>query len=576
MGSESSQSRGLRYLLAAVCMAATALSCSPESDDASPVATEKPTGRFFTEITSESGLDFVHDTGASGELHMPEIMSGGGAMLDYDQDGDLDIYLTNGNGLLPEAARGGTTTNRLFRQDAGGRFVDATEGSGLGDTGYGMGVAVGDFDNDGALDVYASNYGSDRLFRNLGNGAFEDVTDAAGISVDGFSCSAAFCDFDHDGFLDIYVTQYVQFRAIRNCSDPSGRPDYCGPEAFPPLPDVLLHNNGDGTFTDVSALAGLSSVAAAGLGVVCDDLDDDGDADFYVANDAYANNLWINQGDGTFRDTAITTGTAYNLHGQPEAGMGVVAADLNGDSLLDLFVTHLTDETNTFYRSRGPGKGFLDSTGQAGLGTSSMAFTGFGVAAFDLELDGDLDLFVANGRVNRTDPRPDSSVPVPWSYYAEPNLLFSNQGTGRFDLLEDATVGSKIEISRSLAAGDVDNDGDVDVLVANVHGPARLYRNDAPRQGHWLSIRAVDPRLRRDAIGARVTVLCEERRYTRSIASASSYNSAGDLRAHFGLGGCSQVDGTEVRWPDGLLERFPGGGVDRAIELRRGDGDDAS
>ncbi len=554
-------------------MAAIALSCNPESGDPPPVAADKPTAHVFTEITSEAGLDFVHDTGSSGELHMPEIMSGGGAMLDYDQDGDLDIYLTNGNSLLPEAARGGTTTNKLFRQGPDGQFVDVTEDSGLGDTGYGMGVAVGDFDNDGAVDVYASNYGSDRLYRNLGNGAFEDVTAAAGISVDGFSCSAAFCDFDHDGFLDIYVTQYVQFRAIRNCSDPSGRPDYCGPEAFPPLPDTLLHNNGDGTFTDVSARAGMSSVAAAGLGVVCDDLDGDGDADFYVANDAYANNLWINQGDGTFRDTAITTGTAYNLHGQPEAGMGVVAADLNGDALLDLFVTHLTDETNTFYRSRGAGKGFLDSTGQAGLGTSSMAFTGFGVAAFDIELDGDLDLIVANGRVNRTDPRSDSSVPVPWSYYSEPNLLFANQGTGRFDLVENSAVSSKIEISRGLAAGDLDNDGDVDVLVTNVHGPARLYRNDAPRKGHWLSIRAVDPRLRRDAIGARVTVHCDDRRYTRSIVSASSYNSAGDLRAHFGLGDCSRIDHTEVRWPDGLLERFTVDDVDQALELRRGDGD---
>ena len=545
---------------------------------AARASSESTDVQWLTEITSESGLDFVHESGATGALHTPEIMGAGAALWDFDNDGDLDVYLVNGNHTLPDARAAEGPTNRLYRQEADGRFTDVTAESGLGDSGYGMGVAIGDIDNDGLKDVYVSNYGPDRLYRNRGDGTFEDITEAAGIDVDGWSCSVAFFDYDRDGFLDLYVTQYVAYDPRERCYDRAGRLDYCGPKEFPPVSDVLLHNNGNPAapgFTDVSAKAGIASVAAAGLGVVCEDLNDDGWPDVYVANDAYANNLWLNQHDGTFRDAAVVMGAAYNLHGQPEAGMGVLAADLNNDTAPDLFVTHLRVETNTHYRNLGGGAGFADVTGETGLGASSMVFTGFGVAALDIELDGDLDLVVANGRVNRLDPLPGASVEPPWDLLAEPNLFYLNDGRGRFELLDGpvASFCSPIEITRGLVVGDVDSDGDLDLLITNIHGPVRLYRNDAPRRGHWLIVSAIDPRLRRDAVGARITVVSGGRRLVRTIASTSSYLSSCDPRAHFGLGSVDRVDRIEVRWPDGRQERFRGTEVDRRVRLLRGAGE---
>ena len=545
---------------------------------AARASSESTDVQWLTEITSESGLDFVHESGATGALHLPEIVGGGIALWDFDNDGDLDVYLVNGNRTLPGGGCAESPTNRLYRQEDDGRFTDVTAESGLGDGGYGMGVAIGDIDNDGLKDVYVSNYGPDRLYRNRGDGTFEDITEAAGIDVDGWSCSVAFFDYDRDGFLDLYVTQYVAYDPRKRCFDRAGRLDYCGPMDSPPVSDVLLHNNGNPAapgFTDVSAKAGLTSTAAAGLGVVCEDLDDDGWPDVYVANDAYPNHLWLNQHDGTFRDAAVVMGAAYNLHGQPEAGMGVLAADLDNDTAPDLFVTHLRIETNTHYRNLGGGAGFADVTGETGLGASSMVFTGFGTAALDIDLDGDLDLVVASGRVNRLDPLPGASVEPPWDLLAEPNLFYLNGGRGRFELLDGpvASFCSPIEITRGLAVGDVDSDGDLDLLITNIHGPARLYRNDAPRRGHWLVVSAIDPRLRRDAIGARITVVSGGRRLVRTIASTSSYLSSCDPRAHFGLGSVDRVDRIEVRWPDGRQEQFRGTEVDRRVRLLRGAGE---
>ncbi|MCH7884964.1 MAG: CRTAC1 family protein [Planctomycetes bacterium] len=533
------------------------------------------TQTWFTEITDEVGLEFTHETGGRGDLWLPEITGGAGAALfDYDNDGDLDIYLTSAHAGLPDRLTSRTLTNRLYQQEPSGHFVDVTQASGLGDGGYGMGVAIGDIDNDGRPDVYVTNLGPDRLYRNRGDGTFEDITVAAGIDVDGWSTSASFLDYDRDGFLDLFVTRYVKHHFRRHCTDQAGRREYCSPRAFVPTHDILLHNNGDGTFNDVSPAAGIASVAAAGLGVVCADLNDDGWMDIYVANDAYANNLWINQHDGTFRDDAMILGVAYNLEGQPEAGMGVLAADLDNDLDLDLFVTHLVQETNTLYRNFGAATGFFDVSGESGLAVSSMIHTGFGTAALDIELDGDLDLVVVNGRVklglllSGAEPRP------PWDRYAEPNLLYLNDGSGRFTLSEElcGPFCNRMEISRGLAIGDIDADGDLDLLVANAQGRARLYRNDAPRQGHWLMVRAVDPALRRDAIGAKITVRCGERSLLRTINRGFGYLSSNDPIAHFGLGSADRVDWIDVRWPDGLLERFPATPADRRIELFRGNG----
>ena len=299
--------------------------------------------------------------------------------------------------------------NRMFRQDETGRFVDVTEHSGLGDGGYGMGVAVADFDNDGLDDVYVTNDGPDRLYRNLGDGRFADVTEQAGIDVPGWSASAAFLDYDVDGFLDLFVTQYVDYDGSLECRGDAGRPEYCGPKESPPLHDVLLHNNGAGTFSDVSVASGIAMARAAGLGVACDDFNGDGRVDIYVTNDAYANHLWINRGDGTFSEQAVLFGAAYNFNGQAEAGMGIVSADFDHDGNVDLFMTHLVSESNTFYRNLGEGRGFTDESGQSGLAATSMVFTGFGTVALDADLDGDLDLAIVNGGPLGRQSRPAAS-----------------------------------------------------------------------------------------------------------------------------------------------------------------------
>jgi hypothetical protein len=526
---------------------------------------------WFTDVTEQSGLDFVYRTGAAGGLHITEIMASGVAFLDYDGDDDLDIYLTNGNASPQQPSREGEIVNRLFRNDDG-RFVDATAGSGLGDPGYGMGVAVGDYDNDGDPDVFVSNYGPDRLFRN-DDGRFIDVTEKAGVAGTGWSASAVWCDYDRDGLLDLYATRYVEYRDTKSCLDSASRETYCGPLEFPPVSDHLFHNEGGDVFRDVSDLAGMSAVRAAGLGVVCDDFNDDGWPDFYVANDAYANNLWINGGDGSFKDHGLLLGAAFNVHGKPEAGMGVVAVDFDNDRNTDLFVTHLAAETNTYYRNLGQGRGFSDATGQAGLGATSMALTGFGTAAFDADLDGDLDIAIGNGRVTRSDGRPDSWVDAPWSWFAEPNLFYVNEGGSLFGSMgaEVSAFIDPVEITRGLAVGDYDGDGDEDIVISNAESPARLYRNDAPRGGHWIALRLADPFGNFEAIGARVTVSHGDRVQVRTVTRGGSYLSSRSATLHLGVGDATTVE-VSVLWPDGTPETFPALAVDAETVLVRGHG----
>lgn len=533
-----------------------------------------PSVAWFTEITDDAGLDFVHYSDADENFRMPEIMGAGCAMFDADGDGDLDLYLINGSRELTGRADGPAPRNRLYRQEADGTFTDATDASGLGDENYGFGVAVGDIDNDGDLDVYLTNRGPDRLYLNDGTGVFTDVTEAAGIDVGGWSCSATFVDYDRDGDLDLYVARYVIWDPSQRCSDPAGRNDYCGPQVFEGFPDVLLRNEGDGTFTDVSIEAGMAARKNPGLGVVCDDFDGDGWIDIAVANDGAENFLWMNQRDGTFRDEALMQGIAVNMHGDSEAGMGIIAHDFNDDGAPDLFMTHLSLQTNTYYQNRGGGTGFDDLTGPVGLGSSSQAFTGFGTATFDVQLDGHLDLLVANGKVQRGERRADSSIGPPWNRYAEPNLLYQGDGQGSFHPVNDhSTYNTWVEMTRGLSVGDIDRDGDLDVLFSNNLGPARLYRNDAPRAGHWLMIRAFEPDLNRDAIGAQVIVVIDGRRLRRTIGRGSSYLSSHDAHAHFGLGEHENIERVEVQWADGTREFFSGVGADRYVTIRRGEGE---
>lgn len=551
------------------------------------ISVPPPKDSWFVDRSAALGVDFTFDAGESDQLMLPQIMGAGVALFDSDGDGDLDLYLTNGTNDFLEVPPPKTLTNRYYEnvgEDGQTRFVDSTEKSGLGDGGYGMGVAVGDIDNDGDTDVYVTNFGSGHLYLNEGGGRYREITELSGTAVTGWPSSAAFLDYDRDGFLDLFVLRYVEFDPETECTHPTtGAPDVCGPMAFDPATDILFHNEGDRTFVDQSTASGITTVSAAGLGVVCEDLNADGWVDIYVANDAYANNLWINQGDGTFLDSAVVKGTAVSANGHVEAGMGVSVADFNGDETLDLFVTHLVGESNTLYLGRSDGRGFYDGTAVAGLATSGLRYTSFGTVAFDIELDGDLDLLVVSGRVNTVvRDRADSnkSLPEPvslasWDELAEPNLFYLNDGKGRFTLRNDliGTLASDAEVSRGLAVGDIDGDGDLDVVVSSIESPARVHLNEAPRQGRWLSVKAFDPRLSRDALGARVTAVVGERRLLRTVSPASSYLTSSDPRAHFGLGEVQQVDRIEILWPDGLHEAFTVDCVDCAVELRRGEGE---
>jgi hypothetical protein len=500
-------------------------------------------------------------------------MGSGAALFDFDGDGLLDVYLVNNGG--PEGR-----PNRLYRQLPGGRFQDVSKGSGLDIAGYGMGVAVGDVNNDGRPDVLLTQYGGIRLFLNNGDGTFSDVTRQAGLQNPRWGTSAAFVDYDRDGWLDLVVVNYVRYDPSVPCRQESGAADFCAPKTFPGTVAALYRNLGRAPgdppgrvrFEDVTRPSGLASAPGPGLGVLCADFDGDGWPDIFVTNDGAANHLWINQHDGTFREEAAARGLALNAMGQAEAGMGVAAADVDADGLFDVFVTHLGWETNTLWR-QGPRGLFADRTAGSGLGRAAWRGTGFGTALADFDLDGAPDAAVVNGRVSRpSDVSPGEDY---WAPYAERNQLFVNDGSGRFmdrSAGEPALCGPAA-VWRGLAVGDVDGDGALDLLATCVGGRARLFRNVAPRRGHWLLVQAVDPAHGgRPAYGAEVRVEAGGRSWLGWVNPGSSYLCSNDPRAHFGLGPAGQVDRIRVRWPDGTEEAFPGVGADRALTLVKGQG----
>ncbi len=451
-----------------------ALLCLGASALASSLVAQAP----FVDASRQWGLDFAHDTGASGDLLFPEIMGSGAALFDYDGDGDLDVYLVQ-SGPLASTPSTGTTKpggDRLFRQDrseGGPRLVDVTERSGIVATGYGIGVAVGDIDDDGHLDLYLTQFGPNQLWHNRGDGTFEDWTERAGVAGTAWSSSATFFDADSDGRLDLYVADYVRYdvTAPPTCYTANTAPEYCGPTAFDPLPDRLYRNLGMGRFEDVSDRSGISAHAGAGLGVAALDVDADADLDLVVANDQMENFLWVNRGDGTFEESGLWWGVALNLQGRPEASMGIAPADLDADGDEDLFITHLNGESSTLYLH--DGETFLDRSRASGLAAPTLGRTSFGVAWSDVDDDGLLDLWVANGEVRaleslvaRGDPRP----------YHQPDQLFHNLGDGRFELGVGAESGDSTlsEAGRGVACGDIDGDGDDDLLLSNNQASARL------------------------------------------------------------------------------------------------------
>ncbi len=518
----------------------------------------------FTDIALSSGITFRHTNGNSGRYYFLETVASGGGFIDFDGDGDLDIYLLNG-AAIPGFVPDQPISSVLYRNDGNGSFVDVTDQAGVGNVGgYGMGMAVADYDNDGDDDLFVTNYGENILYRNEGVGVFDDVTAQAGLSVPRsplFSTSAVFLDYDRDGHLDLYVCVYVEFNfdTNRRCSR-DGIQSYCGPDIYEGVADLLYHNNGDGTFSDVSAKAGIANPKGKGLGVVGGDYDGDGWTDIFVANDLTPDFLYRNNGDGTFTDQALLAGVAYGEDGVARAGMGVDFGDYDRNGTPDIYVTNFSLEPNSLHRNNGNGT-FTESTFGAGVGNPTLLFLGFGTAFKDFDHDGWLDLFAANGHVID-----NISLFDPTITYAQTNQLFRNDGDGRFTDVSDRS-GDPFQVKRvhrGAAFGDVDNDGDIDILVTTVNDVPLLLRNDGAggsggNGGYGsLLVSTEGVRSNRNGIGARVTVVTDAQRQRREIRSGYSYLAANDLRAHFGLGASTGADSVIVDWPSGARDVVTG------------------
>ncbi len=545
-------------------------------------------GDWFTEIAADAGLDFMHFNGASGQFYYPEILGPGVALVDYDNDGDLDVYLVQGTMLRPGKTprdalippRDGTPLmGRLFRNDletrADGRslrFTDVTRESRIQATQYGLGVAAGDVDNDGWVDLLLTNFGANQLWRNQGDGTFADVSAASGLVDDArFAVSAAFVDYDRDGWLDLYVANNVNYAMANEakCPNPAGRRDYCPPQIYGGRPDQLYRNQRNGTFAEVTAKALVGGRFGPALGVSTADFNADGWIDIFVANDGEDNLLWVNQRDGTFREMGLVAGVAVTAEGKAEASMGVDAGDFDNDGDEDLIVTELTGEGSNLFVNDGAAR-FRDLSAASGISALSLPYTGWGTAWFDVDNDGWLDTFAANGTIVANEGRQGDPFP-----YEQRKVLFRNLGTGRF---EDATskAGASFSASasgRGAAFGDVDNDGDVDVLVGNAAGRAQLLLNQIGNRSHWVGLRLVGRDAKRDMLGARVGVLRKDGPpLWRRVRSDGSYGSTNDPRVLVGLGPAATSPPVRVIWPTGETEEWSSVPIDRYTTLRQGEG----
>ena len=496
---------------------------------------------WFAEEAKARGLDFVHVSGFAGRPLLPEITGSGGALADVDGDGDLDAYLVQAGSLHPGEASS-QPGNRLFLND-GGRFVEATNANGADDAGYGMGVAAGDYDGDGDVDLYVTNVGPNTLYRNDGSGRFEEVAAAAGVDDPAWSTSAVFADFDADGDLDLFATNYIHWAVESELNCYSGSVlTYCPPQNYDaPAQDRLYRNNGDGTFTDVSAASGISRVFGNGFGVVGADFNDDGRTDLFIANDQMVDQLWLNQGGLRFEEAAALWGCAVDEHGLAKAGMGVAAADVDDDGDTDVMVTNITGQTDSFFRNEGVY--FSDATGELGLALTGR-YTRWGVVLADFDNDGRLDLYEANGMVG-------TEALTKGLDFDEPNVFFRGAEGGRFEEVRpQGGVHPPLEhTSRGVAVGDVDNDGGLDLLVVNRDGPAYLLMNQAPNRGNWVRFRVLLDDPVRDAHGATVSALVGATRVYRDVRPEGSYLASSEPIAHFGLGSETEVRDVRVRWP---------------------------
>jgi hypothetical protein len=534
------------------------------------LALQQGTPVTFSNIATQAGINFKHDNGASPLKYMPETMGAGGLVFDYDNDGWTDIFLVNGGSYTdPKAAA--AARHRLYRNNGNGKFTDSTATSGIVVSSFGMGACSADYDNDGWVDLYVTGVGSNRLYRNNSGKGFQDVSDKAGAGGTGlWSSSCAFADIENDGDVDLFVTNYVDFTVNNNkfCSAGTGIRTYCHPNVYNSLPDILYRNNGDGTFSDVSKESGIYRTDGNGLGVVFGDYDDDGWTDIYLANDSVPNFLFRNKGKGVFEEVGFWAGVAVGAEGRPLAGMGTDMADMNGDGLLDLFVTNLDKETHSLYRNSGKGL-FANVTFESGVGQATLPFVGFGTAFFDYDNDSDLDLAIANGDIiDNVSLFRDSTT------HEQLNLLMQNDGTGRFrDVGPASGAGFALKkVSRTLAVGDLDNDGDLDILIGNNGQTADLLRNDGGNRNNALLIRTVGSKSNRDGIGARLKLTVGGKVLMRHVKAGSSYQGQNDLRVHFGLANAQQADRLEILWPSGSVDTLEAVKANQIVTVTEGRG----
>ena len=572
--SEMRPSSGLLRISSCLLLAILLSACGKKSSPAHAQTEQTSDPPWFEDITERSGLKFVHAAGTN--YFMPDQVGSGIALFDYDNDDRLDVY------LVQNAGSNSSVRNQLFHQEPDGVFRDVSAGSGVDVSGRGMGAIAGDVNNDGQSDLVVTEYGAARLFQNLGQGKFREITHQAGLDNPRWAMPASFIDFDRDGWLDLVVGNYLDYDPTHICHDVQGHQDFCAPKAFAPTITRLWRNitsapGATPRFEDRTEASRFTRAAGVTLGLVCADFDGDTWPDIFCSDDGLPNRLFINRRNGTFTEEAIPRGLAFNSMGATAANMGTAFADVDGDGLGDLFVTHLAEEFHSLWKQAPRGL-FADQIALSGLQQQEWRGTGFGTVLADFDCDGDPDLALVNGLVRRAGAGQTPVFPgvsAWWARYAQRAQVFANDGAGRFhdvSVANPALCGQAF-VGRSLAAGDLDNDGALDLIVAGVGGPARVYRNQVGQRGHWLRLRLIDPaRGQRDAIGAEIRVRAGARVWWTLLQPATSYLASHDPTAHIGLGAATAVDDIEILWPDGVTEAFRGGAVNRRIVLKKGEG----
>lgn len=525
----------------------------------------------FEDVAAKSGLKFELHNGAAGEFHQPELMLGGVAVLDYNNDGCMDVFFTNGAAMPSLKKTGSQYFNRLFRNNCDGTFADVTEKAGVAGDGYSMGVAVGDFDNDGYEDIFVTGVNRNILYHNRGDGTFEDVTEKAHLGgIDPrygklWSISAAWVDVDNDGWLDLVVSNYVQWDArVEPKCGTATKPLYCDPGAYRDTPNQLFRNNHDGTFTDISLSSGLGAQFGKGMGVAIADYDGDGLMDIFVANDSVPNFLFRNLGHGKFQEVGMLAGVALNDNGRPVASMGADFRDFDDDGRPDLIFTAMINDTYPLFRNTGKSPVFEDYTARSGLAIATRALTGWGIGSYDFDNDGFKDLFAANGHFPATEESLGRASELA-------NSVFRNQGGARFADISNG-AGADFQVAgqyRGVAFADFDNDGRVDAVVSNVNGPARLFRNVTGSTGHWLALKLTGARSNRDGIGAKVEVeLASGRKLYNHCVTSVGYASSSEPLVRFGLGKEAGAKFIEIRWPSGQAQQLRNIKADRILNVR--------